>query len=267
MVQNFFHRLRSYYEDVARVLRDEASSASIFPNSSDIGTSRESIYAEFLRQHAPAKCNVFFGGFVFGKDGSESRQLDIIVTTDTTPKFNFHNKVGTGKSFSPVEGTLGVISIKSTLDKNQLDDALAGIASVPPTSSLEGRTSFLVTVKNYDDWPYKIIYSSKGISGNALLGHLNQYFVDHPEIPFSRRPNLIHVSGKYVIVRAVPGITLFDTQTNNYNALEVGTFHLLDRESDIQGLAMAIYQLQVRASASAHISFSYDELINSLYLP
>lgn len=117
MAQSFSKRLREYYLRVAKVLRGEADAASIFPNSSDVGVSRERIYADFLRQHTPSKCNVFLGGFLFHMDGSESKQLDIIVTTDTAPRFDFHNPDGGGKSFSPVEGTLGVVSIKSNLDK------------------------------------------------------------------------------------------------------------------------------------------------------
>jgi len=76
--------------DGGAVLRGEAKTASIFPNSSDIGMSREKIFAEFLRLHAPSKCNVVFGGFLFGDDGSESGQLDVLITTDTTPQFNFN---------------------------------------------------------------------------------------------------------------------------------------------------------------------------------
>ena len=117
MSQSFFHRLRSYYMKVAEVLRGDADAASIFPNTTDVGMSRELIYADFLRQHAPSKCNVFLGGFLFDDNGVESKQLDVIVTTDTAPRFNFHNREGVGKSFSPVEGTLGVASIKSNLDK------------------------------------------------------------------------------------------------------------------------------------------------------
>jgi len=117
MAGTFFHRLRSYYLEVASVLRGEAKAASVFPNATDVGMARERIYAEFLRQHAPSKCNVFFGGFLFGEDGSESGQLDVLVATDTTPRFNLNNEDGAGKSFSPVDGTLGVASIKSTLDK------------------------------------------------------------------------------------------------------------------------------------------------------
>ena len=103
MPKNFYERLRDYYIKVGGVLRGEADAASIFPNPSDVGMSRERVYAEFLRQHAPSKCNVFLGGFLFDEDGNESRQLDIIVTTDTAPRFDFHNPDGSGKSFSPVE--------------------------------------------------------------------------------------------------------------------------------------------------------------------
>jgi hypothetical protein len=91
MAQNFFKELREYYLKVAEVLRGEAEAASVFPNSSDIGVSRESVYLDILRLHAPSKCNVFLGGFLFDENGSQSRQLDVIITTDTAPRFNLHN--------------------------------------------------------------------------------------------------------------------------------------------------------------------------------
>ncbi len=142
MATNFHARLRAYYLKFGEVLRGNADAASVFPNTTDIGMAREKVYAEFLKQHAPSKCNVFLGGFLFHMDGTESKQLDVIVTTDTAPRFDFYNRDGEGKSFSPVEGTLGVASIKSTLDKQQLQDSLTGIASIPPTESLDKRVSF-----------------------------------------------------------------------------------------------------------------------------
>ncbi|MCP4486092.1 MAG: hypothetical protein GY820_02045 [Gammaproteobacteria bacterium] len=131
MPKLFFERLQAYYLNVAKVLRGEAEVASIFPNTTDIGTNREKVYAEFLRQHIPSKCNTFYGGFLFGNDGRESGQLDILVTTDITPKFDFYNRDGNGKSFSPVDGTICVASIKSTLDKKQLFKALKELAAIP----------------------------------------------------------------------------------------------------------------------------------------
>jgi hypothetical protein len=265
MAGKFFDRLRNYYLDVAAVLRGEAQAASIFPNSTDIGMSRERVYAEFLSQHAPSKCNVFFGGFLFSEDGSESAQLDVIVTTDTTPRFNLHNKGGGGKSFSPVEGTLAVASNKSTLDKRELEDALTGIARIPPTSSLERRVTPLLTITDYDDWPYKIIYASDGISVESLLNHLNSYYERNPYIPLGRRPNTIHVSGKYVIFRSITGKEIWDANSQKFEESKIGTFYHLTTEPDLQGILVVLDKLQARATASTHIRYSYGYIVNRIF--
>ena len=244
------------------MLRGEARVASVFPNPTDVGTSRETIYAEFLRQHAPSKCNVFLGGFLFGDDGTESGQLDVIVTTDTTPRFNFHNQDGRGKSFSPVEGTLGVASIKSTLNKAELEDALSGIAAIPPTVPLDRRVAFGVKIKNYDDWPYKVIYASDGISPEALYGHLLNFYAANPHIPVGRRPNVIHVSGKYVIFRVIEGMSVWDAETKQEESVPPGSFRLFTRDPDIQGIVWVLEGLQQRATASTHILYGYGELMN-----
>ena len=261
---NFFQRLQTYYLSVAAVLRGEAEVASIFPNATDIGMSRERVYVEFLRQHAPSKCNVFLGGFLFGEDGSESRQLDIIVTTDTTPRFDFCNNNNNGKSFAPVEGTLAVASIKSTLDKKELVDALTGIASIPPTSTLNGRVNPNLPITNYDDWPYKIIYASSGIAPSTLLDHLTSYYAVHPDIPLGRRPNIIHVSGKYIISRATPGMSGRNPDRSGMR-LDVGRFYCFDFNADLQGILWVLQELQVRATLSTHILYSYSSMINRIF--
>jgi hypothetical protein len=261
--KDFFVRLRTYYEQVGAVLRGEAGVASIFPNTTDIGMAREKIYSEFLRLHAPSKCNVFLGGFVFDMLGNESRQLDVIITTDTTPQFNFHNKDGGGKSFSPVEGTLGVVSIKSVLNKNELEDALLGIASIPLTTSLNGRTT--AEIQCYEDWPYKVVYASDGISSNTISAHLTDFYSRHPDIPLYRRPHVIHVAGKYAILRTVGN--MFDAeaqQTGNPSKMVPGGFNFNQVTPDLQGILWVINGLQENALASAHIFYDYGELINKI---
>jgi hypothetical protein len=264
MAQTFFQRLRSYYISVAKVLRGEADAASVFANTTDIGMSREKVYAEFLRQHAPSKCNVFLGGFLFDEDGAESHQLDIIITTDTAPRFDFHNKDGSGKSFSPVEGTLGVVSVKSTLNKNELLDALAGIASIPPTRSLNGRINVLLRCSNYDDWPLKIVYASNGIAPATLVGHLNEYYAAHSSIPLNRRPNIIHVAGSCLLMRAQEGMQLHDLGSGAATSLTPGSYYLITTDPDLQAIIWTIHQLQINATTSNHILFSYGSLIDKV---
>jgi hypothetical protein len=264
MATPFYARLKTYYEKVAAVLRGQADAASIFPNSTDVGMSRERVYCEFLRQHAPSKCNIFFGGFLFDEDGKESNQMDILITTDTAPKFDFHNPDGAGKSFSPVEGTLGVVSIKSTLDQKELYNALDGIASVPPTRSLTGRVNMLLEIKNYDDWPFKVIYASKGISGPTIQAHVNRYYQANPHIPPGRRPNIIHVAGQYTLFKTDASSAAFDPITGRETPIAPNTYFLTETQSDIQAISWTLAGLQERASASAHILFTYAHLIRNM---
>lgn len=242
------------------MLRGEAEAASIFPNTTDIGMSREKVYAEFLRLHAPSKCNVFFGGFLFSEDGSESAQLDVLITTDTTPRFDFHNKDGNGKSFAPVEGTIAIVSIKSMLNKEALEDALGGIASIPLTMPLDSRVNPLFSIGNYDDWPYKIIYASDGIAANTLMEHLEDYYLKHPEIPNGRRPNIIHVLGKYIIHRAGKSSRAREPGSNEIRSLEENQFHCTTHKPDIQGIIGVLWRLQELASTSSHIHYTYGEI-------
>ena len=227
--------------------------------------SREKVYVEFLRTHAPARCNVFLGGFIFDMAGNESRQLDVIVTNDTTPRFDLHNKDGHGKSFSPIEGTLGVVSAKSTLDQRELEDALLGIASIPLTSSLHNRLVAGIDVPDYNDWPLKIVYASNGISATKLLMHLFGFYHLRPEIPFHRRPNIIHVAGKYVLLRTVKNMS--DLASERYGTpskLQIGNYNLLTVGADLQGIQWAIQGLQEKALASSFIIFNYGEMIKKI---
>lgn len=55
--------------------------------------------------------------------------------------------------------------------------------------AIEGKTSPLVTVKNHDDWPHKILFAYDGISLGKIMEHLMAFYNQNPHIPFNRRPN------------------------------------------------------------------------------
>ncbi|MCE9608169.1 MAG: hypothetical protein K8U03_25065 [Planctomycetia bacterium] len=260
----FFDRLRAYFLEVAAVIRGESTASKIFPNTTDNGMSRERVYAQFLKLHAPSKCNVSFGGFLFGENGEESGQLDVLITTDTTPRYDFHNRDGLGKAFSPVEGTLGVASIKAMLNKVELEDALSGMAAIPPTSSLEKRVVGFVQVKNYEDWPYKVIFASDGASLETIFHHLNAFYEANPSIPHYRRPHVIHVAGKYVIFRIVQGVSIVDKSTGKIDPLALGDFSAITENSDVVGLMSVLSELQKNATASNFIIHSYWTHLNSI---
>jgi hypothetical protein len=260
MTEPFYLRLKEYYSKVGAVLRGEASSASIFPNPTDIGMSRERVYAEILKLHLPSSCNVLYGGFLFGMDGTESRQIDLIITNDLTLQFNFHNRDGSGKSFACIDGTIAVVLIKSTLDSKELVDALQNLASIPAKLPLGNRfVPSLRKLNGYDDWPHKIIYASDGIALKSIEQTLHKYYQDNPQIPYECRPNLIHVAGKYIIDRSS-----FPRKMRNDLDIPANSFHGVEETTDVCGLFLAFAQCQRIALFSRHIDYSYGEMLDDI---
>jgi hypothetical protein len=206
-----------------------------------------------LRDHATC--------FSFDEYGAESAQLDIIVATDTAPRFDLHKR--SGKSFCPVEGALGAFSVKSILNKSELHNALAGVASIPPTMPLGSRRPLMLNISNYDDWPLKVVYASTGIAPSTLFGHLRDFYADHPEIALIRRPNFIHVAGSCFIARQTAGMVLRNSAGAAAPA-EIGEYRMVTTDADIQAIVWTLHELQSRASASTHVLFSYAELMNKV---
>ena len=264
MAKQFYDRLSSYFVDVSKVLSGQSDSASIFPNTSDIGDTREEIYRIFLKQHLPARCNIFKGGFLFHVDGSESEQLDIIVSNSVAPQFNFHNSEGQGKSFSTVEGCLGVVSCKSTLDKKELYSALKNIASIPPTESIEGRIPPETYLKYYDAWPYKVVFATDGVACETLKKHINEFYTINPDIPLSRRPDIIHVAGKYVIQLATEMVQPIGASGEVELGYSIGDYLYQEYEPDITALSAVMLTLQRNALISTDILYDYSPIFNTM---
>jgi len=260
MAKQFYDRLRAYYTRVGDVLRGEAGVASIFPNTTDIGISRERIYVEFLRTHLPSCCNVFFGGFVFNLAGDESKQVDVLVTSDICPQFNFANPTGHGKTFACVEGLPAAVSIKSTLNSAELVDSLENLASLPSKEDLGKRIMPLLQIPDYGDWPFKIIYASEGVSLETLLHALDQFYECNPQVPVTSRPNLIHVAGKYNVVRIRSG----GGKTRDGTVLAEHTFHARPDQTDVFALAYAMQNIQKNAAAARHVLFTYDAILDGI---
>ena len=90
------------------------------------GRNNEAVLIEFLRRHLPQRCTVSTGKVV-AVGGLESGQIDVIVHDRLdTPAF----KDAHAWSIVPVEAVQAVISVKTTLSKPELRDAMASLATV-----------------------------------------------------------------------------------------------------------------------------------------
>ncbi|GMV16717.1 MAG: hypothetical protein AMXMBFR56_49410 [Polyangiaceae bacterium] len=259
MTTNFYERLKKYYESAGAVIRGESDGASIFPNRSDIGQSRERAYADFLRLHVPASCQVVFGGFVFGVDGSESAQIDVIVLSSSALRYDLHNRDGAGKTFACVDGTVAVASLKSELDSTQLRSALENLATLPEKKPMQGRSIPGLRLPEAPDWPFKIIFAPTGVASDTLLDTLLDFYKANPNIPHHRRPNLIHVGGKYSVQRPLETVTKAGGQV-----WPAQSFHVFEDHSDAWALAYAVTKIQETAMGLHFVIQTYGELVNAL---
>jgi uncharacterized protein DUF6602 len=267
MPADIMTRLRTYYQASADTLVSEARKASLSTNPSDLGGTREDLYVKFLTNHLPSKCSVLRGGSLFDDDGHQSAQMDVIVTTDTTPRIPLGGPGNAGKFFAPVEGTLGVASIKSKLNKAGLLDALSGLASIPATTSLQGRVVRDVSIHKYEDWPYKIIFAYSGSKVDTISRHLIRYYRDHPDVPTSRTPHVIHVAGEYTLLRHIYGMNV-TAQTGNIPANPtLGHFIKMENDPDLHAVMWVLHKLQENAAASTYIHFNYGTWINAIANP
>lgn len=264
MPDSFFPRLKNYYQKVGEVLRGESDISQIFPNATDIGFDRENIYKSFLFNHLPSKCNIFQGGFLFGTNGDESNQIDIIITTDTTPRFILNSSC-IGKSFSPVDGTLGIASIKSTLNKKELKEALRGIASIPKIDPEVAKINPAVIYKEEDlmGWPFKVLFAYKGLESCTLEKHIISFYEENEEIPLYRRPDIIHVAGKYAFFRKKVGMVTTNAKDQKKD-IEIGNYFLIEEEPDVQAIMTTIHELQQISSLASQTFFNYNYLIDKI---
>ena len=256
-MEPFFARLAEYFASLERALVARAKGASILPNPSDRGASREQTYLKFLERHKPASATVRLGGFLFGMDGSESRQIDLLVSSAHALHFDVDDAEGNGKSFACVDGAIAAVSVKSRLDKKELLDSLGLFESIPQKLPLDGRHSPMLKIKGYDEFPYKIVFSYDGVSASAVMEHLERYYASDGSAPCQCRPNLIHVAGKYSIIR-----TLGDAVTRDGTAIPANTFHLNPGPSMGWALLHVAGVIQQNAMAASHINYNYRDLEN-----
>ena len=129
--------VKKYYKRFAETMMREVEGISdAVSHQGDKGRNNEQVLVNFLRKFLPQRFSVDTGQVV-SCDGRQSSQTDIII----------HDRLNTPALFLagtsvlvPIETTYAVISVKTTLDKTELRDAIRQIQSV---RGLENQASFI----------------------------------------------------------------------------------------------------------------------------
>ena len=264
MKPDVFDHLKEHYISIARELNSQARQAGLLTNPTGVGTEREEVYRAFLERHLPKMCDVFLGGYVFDLRGNSSAQIDVIVTSGNTPRF----RMSSGSRYiAPLEGTIGVAEIKSHLNKDTLEEALNNCASIPSMPDSKGIVApYLKLDKdNWQDTPYKIVYAYDGIAANTICAHITAFYNQHQEIPIARRPNIIHVLDKYMVMRIAPGMTVINPDGKpDATQPDAGQYKPFFTGSDASAMAWTLIALQEKSFLSNSLMYKYDEWHNKI---
>lgn len=258
----FIDRLKHYYSDLSAAMKGESDVARILANPSDLGGRREMLYGDFLRNHLPNRCSVVYGGFLFGQEGDESNQLDIIVTSEVSPSFQLSTDDGS-KGFSCIDGTVGVVSIKSNLTKTKLFESLDEFASLPEKQPIHDRMMVPgLKVQHYDEFPLKVIFALKGPSQKSFQKNLNEYYDNH-KVPLDKQPNVIHVLDQYWILRGKHSdgeqLSIRPSSPETIERRRLSDSNA--KWTDIDAFQYVIHEMSQRATVMPLIDFDYWKVI------
>lgn len=119
--------VKKYYQRFAeQMLSEVANISEAISHAGEKGRNNEQILSDFLKRYLPQRFSVDTGQVV-AADGSMSSQTDIIIHDRSNTPALF---LGGASVLVPIETTYAVISVKTTLDKRELESAVSQIASV-----------------------------------------------------------------------------------------------------------------------------------------
>ena len=259
MNDDVFGDLAAHYAAVAQELSSQAQQAGLLRNPTATGTEREDVYRAFLERHLPRSCDVFLGGYIFDKSGNSSSQMDVIATGGNVPRFRMSSGE---RHIAPLEGTVAVAEVKSHLTKETLREALDGCASIPPMPKPEGIVPPYLRVPEarWNDAPYKTIFAYDGLSSDTICAHIAEYYEQNTHIPLFRRPNIIHVLNKYLIMRVTGSVKIADVRGSvEAEQPEQGTFYPFDMAPDVSAMAWTLTEVQYNVFSCAHLLYKFGE--------
>jgi hypothetical protein len=191
------HRIANYFNLLSDKLDIERQTAGLTVNNSDIGTNRERILSIFLSKHLPRRLFATLGGMVFGSQGDESRQIDVLVASDLAINFQEHEKM-----FVSVESIAAAISVKSFLNGDEVAECLSNLASIPQCDpdvlkfKMLKPNTFDVFCQRH---PALFIFAYDGLTADTIAKHVLSYLKGHSSHPGNRLPIEIIVNRKYSI--------------------------------------------------------------------
>ncbi|WP_395280192.1 DUF6602 domain-containing protein [Enterobacter cloacae] len=156
--------LNQLFNSIESTMLARFKESGFIHHNGDKGENREEFLMDFLKTHLPKRYGVTKGE-VITKEGLRSHAIDIIIYDAVNYPVLYAGKT----SILPVEGVYGIIEVKSTLSKNEFDDAAEKITSF---KKLAPRDLGVIATREYAtvhraSRPFGIVFGFN-ISGNSL---------------------------------------------------------------------------------------------------
>lgn len=253
------------------LLRSGKILESYFEQSKDIlhsgskGTIRENIVNRVIRPYLPS-CYGFSGGEAFDCNGNTSRQLDLVIYdaifSYTVPYIDNYIQF-------PCESIYGNVEIKSMLNKDEFDKAIANIASLKSlyregTHSWQVTPQVAITVNgkpnNSDRNPYfGVIFAYDSVETETVLSYMREL-----KIQSNLLPNAIVLYSKKVLI-----IQSNDDAIEAYPKNDFNTYTILNCSEDILAIFIGLlinytrYTLLSAANVPGEIEKALFRIFNS----
>ena len=120
-------------------------------------------------------------------------------------------------------------------------------------------------LERFWDFPFKIVFASSGVAKRTLYRHLYNYYIDNPNIVQQCRPSIIHVLGKFILIRISSDMQVRESDGSVVkNQTQVGDYRWFDTQSDLSAMLFIFSRLQSNAFLAQQMIWNYDNMINPI---
>jgi hypothetical protein len=189
---------KQWLDQLETIIEQEARLAGFLEHGTSVGDAREFFVRRVLRSVLPPMVHVGRGR-VIGAMSKPSKQIDIVIFDPRFPIL----EIESGMGLYPVEGVIATIEVKSTLNKENLNESLDNcysVMGVGPHSlgdDITHRTEELMHLKkwsrreaeqwlNWDLQPKTYIFSFTGYKTAEGLASAVQEWYEHEDLKSPR---------------------------------------------------------------------------------
>jgi len=185
-------------------LRNSFEKSKIIPHSGEKGRGRELAILRFLKDRIPKSYSIGTG-IIMDSNDKLSNQMDGVIyhSASCPPIYDEENWSETNPSIFFIESVACLVSIKSMLNKSELEESVKNIISAKKlTKVFTSNNDVVCGDKNLPPQipPYGVIFSYDSISPKTLMNHLRELIMKYEPNEWWYFPEVIFCLDKIYIV-------------------------------------------------------------------